>query len=100
MATAIAEAERVLNGVRVPSASVFEQNASDYLDANDLTALAADLVGQYPELGIVSDFRVRYAWKKEGGADNEAGKCKKLSAEVKHLTGLEFFIWLAADRCR
>jgi len=46
---------------------------------------------------------VRYLWKAEGGRHHGAnilGKCVKPSGLVRHFSGADFVIWLAADHLR
>lgn len=99
MPTLLEEAQRVLTGIRVPTDEDFDNADSDWLPADALGELAADL-SAFPELGAVSEFTIRYGWKREGGKTGEAGYCKKLSAEARFLAEVDFFIWLAADQAR
>jgi hypothetical protein len=98
--TAVEAAQRVLQGIRVPSVADFEANESDYLPAHDVETVARDLIERWPELAPLADLDIRYGWKKEGSKDGEAGYCKKLSPEVRYLTSADFFVWLAADYAR
>ncbi len=96
----VSEAERIMTGIRVPSVGIFDENESEFVAAPDVERVALELIARCPELSELEEAAFRFAWKREGGKDGEAGHCKKLSPETQFLAGVQFFVWLAADRAR
>lgn len=91
----------------VPSAETFvdeEGRALDYLPAGDLEEIADLLIAAHADiLHPLTDWRIKYLWRKEGGATNGAavlGKCQKASGLVRYWADADFVIWLAADHLR
>ena len=87
----------------VPSAEVFEQEESEFL------GLGLDTIGEGlraafgKRFGHLADCQFEYRWKRSGGKQGgnpRMGTCQKPSGLLKHFSGCDFIIWLAADHCR
>lgn len=67
----------------------------DFLDAPDLEVIAATLFERH-DMQIARYAGIRFLWKREQTA-TAMGKCIKASGPLKHATGVDWVIWLAAD---
>lgn len=88
---------------RIPMDMQFEQAGADFLAAPEVERIADQLVGDYSELGHLTEYRLAYAWKRTGGESAGKpvfGKCVKSSGLVRFFGKNQFVIWLAADHCR
>ncbi len=77
-----------------------------FLSADDLTELGERVINKHPGHFAhitANSLRVVFLWKLAGGENAGRltfGKCQKPSGLLKHFSGVDFVIWLAADHCR
>lgn len=89
--------------MRVPSERDFTNQATDYLAADDLDALAETIIAARPGLDWLSDVTIAYFWKRRGGRQGgkaNAGSCRRCDKLQRHLLAADLVVWLAADHCR
>lgn len=75
----------------------------DFLKAPELQQIAEHLIATCGELDHLDGAPIRYRWKRKGGKSNGAdvhGKCTRMSGALRHFSGAEFLIWIAADHVR
>jgi hypothetical protein len=87
----------------IPSDETFEEEAREYIVAEDLEELAGVLIpSKFPNL-FAGRARIKFCWKRTGGNDagrNVLGRCQKIGGVTKIYSKDHFLIWLAADNCR
>jgi hypothetical protein len=88
---------------KAPSDATFK-DGDDFLGSPGLTSLAERIQQQYPlKFGHLRDFTLVYFWKRRGGkraGQPVGGACQKTSGALRHTSGADFIIWIAADNCR
>ena len=79
------------------------QEGEEYLASVQLASLGAKLIEQYPEISYLSEYRINYTWRREGGTSGGKavlGKCTVLSGYTRYLSEADFHVTLSADHCR
>ena len=88
----------------IPSFEEYYQlDQPDFMAKSSLEEMASGLIGNWPELNILDDFRIRYLWKAKGGATGgrpTLGKTVLTSGLLQFFGECDWVIWLAADHCR
>lgn len=88
--------------VAVPQDEDFDSEGSEFLESVVLRDYAEDLIATYPALGWLSQWSLRYLWKRTGGSRNgqaTLGKCLLPSPIVRHYARCDWFIYISADNC-
>lgn len=89
--------------MRVPTEKDFADQGTDYINAEDLKALAETIIATRPGMAWRAIVGISYFWKRMGGQSHgkaKGGECSRCNKLQRHLLGTEFVIWLAADHCR
>ncbi len=88
----------------VPPASDFldkNGDAVDFIPAPDVAKVGKALIARRNQLGhLRGKWKIAYRWKASGGQGGgklTLGKCVKATGLVKHFSGEDFIVWLAAD---
>lgn len=84
--------------ITVPGEMAF--GAAEYMKAPELEALVRGPLMRWPEFEPLREFDIRVLWKAEGTGEEVAGRCRKLSGELKFYVGADWLIWVAADIVR
>lgn len=88
----------------VPEEDLFDaERAGGFLVAPDLEAIGRALAGRYIAFGHLRDMVVTYLWREKGGKSHgreTLGACQKPTGLLRHFSGSDFVIWLAADHLR
>lgn len=74
----------------------------DFIAAPDLKKIGQRLIRDYKEFAHLRELTVVFLWKREGGEKQGQSKlayCYKPNGMVKHFSGAEWVIWVAADHC-
>lgn len=75
----------------------------DFLAAPVLETIGGSLIATCEELSILQAANITFRWKRRGGKSGGRavwGRCTKAAGLVKHFSGSEFVIWVAADHAR
>lgn len=75
----------------------------DFMPCEAFESLAADLIGRYDELQFLSDYTLRFLWKRNGGKRSGRpilGKCVAPAGLLRFCSGADWIVWFAADYVR
>lgn len=86
--------------VRPPQDAEFD---GDFITSQDIGGLAKTLIARHPQLAYLEGARVIYVWKRRGGksgGNRTLGKCQKPAGLLRHFSGADYVVWIAADHAR
>ncbi len=76
---------------------------SDFMPAEALGSLAADLTCRHEEFGFLREYALQVLWKRTGGRKGGRGvlgKCTAPTGLMRFYSSRDWVIWLAADHVR
>lgn len=82
----------------IPHQSTFK--GEDFLPAPEIQRIAERLIAEKPEFEHLQQWRIRYAWKREGGkklGKLTLGTCTKAGGLIRFFGDCEFVIAISAD---
>lgn len=86
-----------------PSPREFMEAGSEFLESGHLRDMADELIGRYPDVSWLEQWRLTFLWKRDGGKPGgrvKLGACMKPPALAKHYANTDWVIWIAANHVR
>jgi hypothetical protein len=84
----------------IPHQSQFK--GEDFLPAPEVERIAKAMIAELPEFEHLQEWRIRYAWKREGGkklGKLTLGTCTKTGGLIRFFGECDFVVAISADNC-